>query len=48
MDLLKNKTGTVMSLSSLETVRQLFLKLKADTDVDTSTFCEQIVEFSLF
>ena len=33
-----------MSLSSLETVRQLFLKLKADPDVDTSAFCEQIIE----
>ena len=33
-----------MSLSSLETVRQLFSKLKANPDVDTGIFCEQIIE----
>src|SRR6476646_7389934 len=33
-----------MSLSSLETVRELFSKLKANPDVDTSISCEQIIE----
>ena len=33
-----------MPVSSLETVNQLFSKLKANPEVDASALCEQVIE----